>query len=88
MALVFAINIIFFYILVPYIAKETVPQTKRKIKSYNHKLANKQKGNVPKKHIPFFVHPMRIELISSEPESGILSIELRVHPIFRVQKYK
>ena len=27
-----------------------------------------------------FVHPMRIELISSEPESGILSIELRVHP--------
>ena len=26
-----------------------------------------------------FVHPMRIELISSEPESGILSIELRVH---------
>ena len=24
------------------------------------------------------VHPMRIELISSEPESGILSIELRV----------
>ena len=38
--------------------------------------------NVPQKHIPFFVHPMRIELISSEPESGILSIELRVHPIF------
>lgn len=24
------------------------------------------------------VHPMRIELISSEPESDILSIELRV----------
>ena len=39
-----------------------------------------KKGNVPKKHIPFFVHPMGIEPISSEPESGILSIELRVHP--------
>ena len=25
----------------------------------------------------FIVRPMRIELISSEPESGILSIELR-----------
>ena len=25
-----------------------------------------------------FVHPMRIELISSEPETDILSIELRV----------
>ena len=87
MALVFAINIIFFNTLVPYISKETVPQNKRKIKSCNLKLA-KTKRNVPQKHIPFFVHPMRIELISSEPESGILSIELRVHPIFRVQKYK
>ena len=47
-----------------------------------------KKRNVPQKHIPFFVHPMGIEPISSEPESGILSIELRVHPIFRVQKYK
>ena len=37
---------------------------------------------------PYFVHPMRIELISSEPESGILSIELRVHHQNAVQKYK
>ena len=35
----------------------------------------------------FFVHPMRIELISSEPESGILSIELRVLHEKTVQKY-
>ena len=33
------------------------------------------------------VHPMRIELISSEPESGILSIELRVPFAKAVQKY-
>ena len=31
---------------------------------------------------------MRIELISSEPESGILSIELRVLHEKTVQKYK
>ena len=31
--------------------------------------------------MPITVHPMRIELISSEPESGILSIELRVHSL-------
>lgn len=33
-----------------------------------------------------FVHPMRIELISSEPESGILSIELWVHSIIFCHK--
>ena len=51
---------------------------------------SKRKGCIFLQNAPlFFVHPMRIELISSEPESGILSIELRVHfLVFRVQKYK
>ena len=50
MALVFAINIIFFNTLVPYISKETVPQNKRKIKSCNLKLAKTKKECASKTH--------------------------------------
>ena len=42
-------------------------------------MINKKRADVlSKTPARFIVHPMRIELISSEPESGILSIELRV----------
>ena len=49
-----------------------------------------KKAENPSKTFSFsFVHPMRIELISSEPESDILSVELRVrHFINAMQKYK
>ena len=48
----------------------------------NNKLQSQKNGT----SLSFFdlsrwVHPARIELASSEPESGILSIELRVHSI-------
>ena len=46
-----------------------------------------KKVDTPSGTSTFFVHPMRIELISSEPESGILSIELRVLHEKTVQKY-
>ena len=44
--------------------------------------------NLSKTSARFIVHPMGIEPISSEPESGILSIELRVPLQKAVQKYE
>ena len=51
-------------------------------------MINKKRADVLlKTSARFIVRPMRIELISSEPESGILSIELRVPFAKAVQKY-